>query len=67
MTFVTGLVHRLALSTFNGTRDRLMLQEKQDLERIVKALTFEFEARIGNNFASDIALDDISITPGRCL
>ncbi|XP_052768206.1 MAM and LDL-receptor class A domain-containing protein 1-like [Mya arenaria] len=28
---------------------------------------FEFEARIGNNFASDIALDDISITPGRCL
>ncbi|XP_052769068.1 uncharacterized protein LOC128209186 [Mya arenaria] len=35
-------------------------------ENINGTLNFEFEATIGKGFASDIALDDISVKPGKC-
>ncbi|XP_052769411.1 uncharacterized protein LOC128209427 [Mya arenaria] len=63
----------------NKTRKKLLERSKSQGDRWIKqranskfkkaeidTIHFEFEARIGKNYASDIALDDISITPGLC-
>ncbi|WAR20408.1 LIP1-like protein [Mya arenaria] len=67
--FVSGMDRKL-LKKYEKNQGRKWVKQRVNVDFNKgqnDTIHFEFEARIGNNFASDIALDDISITPGLCL